>query len=319
MTMRALSAVFSSALLLIAMVSPPTHADESFYDIPAPGKLVDVGGYRLHINCQGYGSPTVILDAGLGDWSTHWTAVQNLLRGTTRVCSYDRAGYGWSDPGPRPRDSKRIVTELHMLLEKAAIEPPYLLAGHSFGGMNMRLYASTYPAEVAGLVLVDSSHPDSLPYERNELGTAPADERSNQLILSYYVEPEERNFPVEAQPSMHDNLLRTKSRVTSRREYRSLGSSVRQVLETPSLGGLPLAVISRGKRQWPAGAEGDLKEAAWQRQQRDLAGLSTLSHTVIASRSGHHIHLDQPELVAAVVREMVVEERQEYAAMTRNW
>lgn len=306
--MRTFPLALSVSLLLAAALSPAL-ADESFYDVPAPGQRVDLGGYKLHINCLGAGSPTVILDAGLGDWSTHWTAVQNLLKTDTRVCSYDRAGYGWSDPGPRPRDSRRIVAELHSLLGKAAIEPPYLLVGHSFGGLNMRLFAVTHAPEVAGLVLVEASHPDSLPYRRNEDGKTPSTSSANQLMVTHYVQPEEKTFPPEAQPAMRDNLLQTKSMVTSRGEYRALAYSVQEVQKAPPLGNLPLAVISRGKRQWPEGADGDAREKAWHDQQIELTKLSSRSRYVTATKSGHHIHLDEPELVADSVRKMVMEER----------
>src|SRR5690242_14406475 len=113
----------------------------------APGKLVDVGGYKLHINCTGTGSPTVILDAGLGGTSLDWSKVQPAVTRFTRVCSYDRAGYGWSESGRGLRTSQQIVTELHLLLSRAKIEGPYVLVGHSAGGMNMRLYAYRYPAD----------------------------------------------------------------------------------------------------------------------------------------------------------------------------
>ncbi len=128
---------------------------------PAPGKLIDVGGYRLHINCTGAGRTTVILDAGLGGSSLDWSRVQPGVATFTRVCSYDRAGYGWSDSGPKPRTSGRIVAELHALLVKAGIPGPYILVGQSFGGLNVRLYAYTYPHEVVGMVLVDASHEDA--------------------------------------------------------------------------------------------------------------------------------------------------------------
>lgn len=314
--MRALSPLLSAALLLGTLAMPAAaRADDSFYDVPAPGERIDLGGYKLHLKCQGEGSPAVVLDAGLGDWSTHWTAVQNLLRADTRVCSYDRAGYGWSDPGPRPRDSARIVTELHLLLQKAGIAPPYILAGHSFGGLNMRLYAGTYPAEVAGLVLVDASHPDSLPYQLEGAGTAPTGSIANRLMVLHRVEPDDAKFPPEAQPAIHDPLLRTKSLVASRNEYRYLAASVRALSKARAIGDIPLAVISRGLRQWPPGAEGDAREAEWQRQQAELVRLSRLGHHDAAARSGHDIHLDQPELVAAAIRAMVKEERDEVAAM----
>src|SRR6185437_3838481 len=108
---------------------------------PAPGKLVDIGGYKLHINCTGTGSPTVILDAGLGGTSLDWSKVQPAVAHFTRVCSYDRAGYGWSESGPGLRTSQQIVKELHLLLAHAQINGPYVLVGHSAGGLNMRLYA----------------------------------------------------------------------------------------------------------------------------------------------------------------------------------
>src|SRR5215203_2729080 len=124
---------------------------------PPPGQMVDVGGYRMHIICVGQGSPTVVLDAGSGGFSAHWVRVQRQVSGTTRVCAYDRAGMGWSEMGPDPRDAKQITSELHTLLGKAGIKGPYVLVGHSLGGVSMQTYAHRYPDEVAGVVLVDSS------------------------------------------------------------------------------------------------------------------------------------------------------------------
>src|SRR5829696_9123890 len=133
---------------------------------PAPGEMVEVGGYRLHINYTGQGSPTVILDGGLGEFSAQWVRVQQEVSGTTRVCAYDRAGMGWSEMGPDPRDARQITSELHTLLGKAGIEGPYVLVGHSFGGMYMQTYAARYPDEVAGVVLVDSStDPDQFSHQ----------------------------------------------------------------------------------------------------------------------------------------------------------
>lgn len=124
---------------------------------PPPGERVDVGGYRLHINCVGQGSPTVVLDSGMGMFSAQWVRVQREVSGTTRVCAYDRAGMGWSEMGPDPRDAKQITSELHTLLGKAGIGGPYVLVGHSLGGISMLTYANRYPDEVAGVVLVDST------------------------------------------------------------------------------------------------------------------------------------------------------------------
>src|SRR5215208_2857619 len=121
---------------------------------PPSGQMVDVGGYSLHINCVGQGSPTVVLEAGSGGFSAHWVRVQREVSGTTRVCAYDRAGMGWSEMSPEPRDAKQITSELHALLEGANIEDPYVLVGHSFGGMYMQSYAAPYPEEFAVSLLV---------------------------------------------------------------------------------------------------------------------------------------------------------------------
>ncbi len=122
---------------------------------PPPGQLIDVGGYKLHIFCMGEGSPTVILDhVGAGN-SAQWALVQPEIAKTTRVCAYDRAGFGWSDPGPAPRDARQNVQELHTLLTNTHIAPPYVLVGHSFGGDVARLYADQYRDQVIGMVLVD--------------------------------------------------------------------------------------------------------------------------------------------------------------------
>src|ERR671912_1474004 len=151
---------FVVALLALAVAGAiyqviATERAERAY--PPPGEMVDVGGHSLHINCVGQGSPTVLLDAGSGGFSAQWVRVQRQVSGTTRVCAYDRAGLGWSEMGPDPRDARQISSELHTLLSEDGIEGPYVLVGHSFGGMYMQTYAARYPDEVAGVALVDSS------------------------------------------------------------------------------------------------------------------------------------------------------------------
>lgn len=141
---------------------------------PAPGRLVDVGGYRLHINCTGVKdgrAPAVILEAAAASWSAFWCLVQPEIARITRVCSYDRAGLGWSDPGPSPRTSQQIADELHRLLTSAAIEPPYILVGHSLGGYHTRLFASRFSEEVAGSFWLT-------PHTKTKLLTSPRETRS---------------------------------------------------------------------------------------------------------------------------------------------
>jgi pimeloyl-ACP methyl ester carboxylesterase len=135
-----------------------TELDKRAY--PPPGQLVDVEGHRLHIACSGSGSPTVILEAAADMMSADWGWVQPEVAKTTRVCAYDRAGMGWSDPGPQPRDAQQITNELHLLLSKANIPGPYVLVGHSAGGLYVRLYADQHPNDVVGMVLLDPGHPD---------------------------------------------------------------------------------------------------------------------------------------------------------------
>jgi len=152
-----------AALVALALVGAiyqtfATAADRRHF--PPPGKLVDVGGHRLHIQCAGEGRPIVVLETGALGFSAAWGWVQPQVAAHTRVCSYDRAGLGWSEPGPEPRDALRIARELRTLLRNAGETPPYVLVGHSFGGLLVRKYADWYPEDVAGLLLLDSSHPD---------------------------------------------------------------------------------------------------------------------------------------------------------------
>src|SRR5688572_31116825 len=121
----------------------------------APGRLVDVGSHRLHLRCDGQGSPPVVFDAALGGSSLSWSLVHPAIARLTHACSYDRAGFGWSEAGPLPRTAGRIADELYALVQRASVRPPYVLVGHSFGGLVMRLLAVRHPADVAGLVLIE--------------------------------------------------------------------------------------------------------------------------------------------------------------------
>ena len=140
---------------------------------PPPGRLVSLGTHRLHVHCSGIGSPSVVFDAALGGSSLSWTYVQPAVAAFTTACTYDRAGFGWSDAGPLPRTAGRIADELHMLLTTAALAPPFVLVGHSFGAFSIRAYAARHPKDVAGLVFVDPAHPeewrDPSPADRERL------------------------------------------------------------------------------------------------------------------------------------------------------
>jgi pimeloyl-ACP methyl ester carboxylesterase len=173
---RALVAV-AGLIAVLALVGASYEAIAAAGDARrylAPGQLVDIGGYRLHIQCVGTGSPTVVLDAGLSGSSLDWNLVQPELGRTTRVCAYDRAGMGWSDPGPQQRTPRQIADELHTLLTNAGIAEPYVLVGHSLAGKNVRLFALQHPDQVAGMVLVDARS------EYVDANTAPAEVQAFQ-------------------------------------------------------------------------------------------------------------------------------------------
>ena len=150
-------------LLILAIVgtiyqTAATEADKK--NFPPPGNLIDVGGFKMHIYCMGEGSPTVILEALSGGFSSFWGWIQPEVAKQVRVCAYDRAGFGWSENDPEPESLQRTVQNLHTLLKNAGIEGPFVLVGHSIGGLYVREYAALYPQEVVGMVLLDSSHPD---------------------------------------------------------------------------------------------------------------------------------------------------------------
>ncbi len=286
--------------------------DASSY--PAPGRLIDVGGYHLHLYCTGTsrpGSPTVILEAGLGDTSLVWSKVQPGVAFFTRVCSYDRAGLGWSDTGSLPRTAGRIVTELHTLLARAGVPGPYVLVGHSIGGLIMQLYAYTYPQQVAGLVLVDSVHED-------ELVRLPGERQANldymkQLSLCQALTPFGigrftgfyngfvAEYPPTVRPAAKAQFSQTRHCQTTYDELAAWDESSAQVRAARHpLGHLPLVVLTHGIS--PLGPQG---EQVWQALQRDLAGLSSDSAHIIATRSGHYILLEQPDLVIAAIKQVL--------------
>ena len=286
---------------------------------PAPGQLVDVGGYKMHIFCTGQGSPTVIMDAGNNDFSVVWVSVQPEVARFTRVCTYDRAGFGWSEPGLQPRTSETMVKELHTLLVNAGVEKPYVLVGHSFGGMNMRLYFHHYPDEVAGMVLVDSAHEEQtirVPALQKAVGLQDGQFHTLASMSSFgllALAPENipnRGYPDKALAQYRAILATTGYFKTASAETESLEESFAEVraARITSLGNLPLIVLSRGL-PYPLSGMSEIEnqqyEQAWQVMQSELAALSSNSKQVIARQSGHYIQLQQPQLVVDAIHEIV--------------
>ncbi len=286
---------------------------------PPPGKLVDVGGHRLHIQCQGDGGPTVVMDAGGGRNSVDWSLVQARVAEFTRVCSYDRAGQGWSDPGPRPVSSQRIVDELDTLLVKAGIEGPYVLVGQSFGGMNVRLYAAQHPDKVVGMVLVDSAHEgwakikDKAPLRgrlveswRMQLyGLNPFLARLGYLRLRNRPNGAGGGLPPEVQPVATALGLKSRAYDWLIGAATSLVESDDQLRAAPPLPDIPLVVLSAHVRHEPWGVLAEHADEFWTMLQADLASsVPNGSHTV-SEHSDHMMHLDDPDLVVDGIRQVV--------------
>jgi pimeloyl-ACP methyl ester carboxylesterase len=281
---------------------------------PPPGRLIDVGGYRLHVFCAGNGSPTVLIDGGAGAWSIHFSHIQAALAGEMRVCTYDRAGLGWSDEGPSPRTSGQMVDELHRLLHEAGVRPPLLLVGHSLGGYNVRIYQHRYPEEVAGLILVDAAHEgqwERLPPEwaagvralvpalraRAEQARSGAISRADVEPGAFTAHaPQWRAAHVAAQlaPKMYLGMAA---------ENDAAFESARQV-PSGRLGALPLVVLT-ARRSFDAfaGSGLDVEPAnrIWLQLQHELAHLSSKTVHLFSERD-HNLPASDPDAVVAAIR-----------------
>jgi len=295
-----------------------TKIDE--YRYPAPGEMVDVGGYSLHLYCtgEGGGAPTLVMDSGLGGTVLDWQLVQPEVAGFARVCTYDRGGAGWSEPGAQPRTSEQFVEELHALLGNAGVQGPYVLVGHSLGGTNMQLYASQYPDEVAGMVLVDSALEDL-----DLLSTTESLQGSPGWIKIYATIGVVRlvnmlgpvGYPFSELPSDSvDEALAISTGTRQLYEYADEVSSLRESFEEQLaapmlLGDKPLIVLTAGPLQLQgmglSQEQMDQLDEAHTRTQAALTQGSQNSEQIIAEDSGHYIHFEQPDLVIDAIRQVV--------------
>lgn len=303
--------------------------------LPPPGKLIDIGGWRLHLNCTGEAraaQPTVILEAGNGDFSVEFGLVQPRVASFARVCSYDRAGTGWSKLGPHPRTMQQTVFELHTLLEKAGVRPPFVLVGQSYGGVLVRLYTATYPTEVAGMVLVDGGRLNPLRFINGKLVSLPETatgkpvppvktanplresdippealaqiEAAARQMSPTANEPPRDKLPAEAQRMRTWALAQVKHYAAHANPFEAeelaLLIADQKKKEYP-LGDIPLIVLTAGREEYGEKAvEEDRKK-----QQAALAKLSRNGKQIIAVNSGHHIQIEDPELVSKAIRDVV--------------
>lgn len=288
-----------------------TEADQRRY--PPPGILVNVGGYKMHLYCMGDGSPTVILDSANMGTVSNWAWIQPEAGKVTRVCAYDRADSGWSDLSPQPNDTRQNAEALHMLLENAGESGPYVLVGHSFGGLYVRMYAEMFPDEVAGMVFIEGTLPDGLKAlgkpdvmpnapDAGMMDATPFISRLGILRLMGFP-PTDPDLPEPQRGELQAYLSSTKLAESLKRQYHLfpvLLDQVRPLYVAESLGDIPVAVI--------LGSEGDGGIAEWQDLFAAQAALSTNHMTIIVDGANHISLVDRQEdakQTSAVILEVV--------------
>jgi pimeloyl-ACP methyl ester carboxylesterase len=310
--LRLLAGVVVAALLLLAAGATyeavVSAGDATRY--PPAGELIDAGGHRLHLNCTGSTTgPTVILDSGLGGSSLDWTLVQAELEKTTAICSYDRAGMGWSEPGPEPRTPSRLAAELNELLTRAHVPGPYVLVGHSLSGKTLRLFAAAHPDLVAGMVLVDArSEVVDRQQSASETAAFAAGLKAQsqqywwagRLGLARLIGASligEANLTDATATELA--VLQTRATAIAATEAEGLRRSADDAaLERVSLGNIPLVVI--------AARDSLANIPHWAEAQKQMLGLSTNSSYVVAE-SSHAVPIEQPGVVVAAVQEVLAE------------
>ncbi len=309
--LRLASALTVTLALLSANIQTLSAEGNNPSEFQRPGQLVDIGTHRLHIYCLGSGKPTVIMDAGLGGLSLEWLPIQAALAEHVKTCVYDRAGYGWSDPGPSPRTSSRIADELFVLLNEAQIEGPYVLVGHSFGGYNMQLFASRYQYATAGLVLVDSSHAEQIErFKKPPISMKLAPTIKGKYVITKFSKPEVQPMMPEELKGVAAELMNSIAmRRAMANEFLYFSQSAAEVQIEGELPDIPLFVLTRGMRVWPEDQRGDMAEQLWLELQSDLAFKGPHHIHMLAEYSGHHVHLDQPQLVIDAITEVVMAAR----------
>ena len=292
--------VVLGACLIVAALSGATYqrlaTRTELAATPPPGHLVDIGGYKLHLWCTGDGAPAVILDTGLGGSSADWGFVQPDVARFTRVCSYDRAGMGYSDPGPSPRTARRIASELAELLVRGGIAGPVVLVGASIAGFDVRVFASDGPERAAGLVLVDASHEDQA-HEVPQMARLVPLLSTIGVLRLFGVSFGQRIESLA--PSVRQFARATSFRAagyqTAADEIMHIRQSASEVRSSRRKLAIPVVVITGGR-----GADEN-----WRQLQRDQASLSERGCLMIAEASGHVVSVDQPEVVVDAIRTVV--------------
>lgn len=336
--------IFASFLLLavaLPIVGASYQAVGEHHDrqlFPQVGHSVKIGSFSLNLNCTGKGRPAIILESGLGMPSIGWTFVQPRIARMARVCSYDRAGYGWSDPGPFPRTSREIARELHALLANGRIPPPYILVGHSFGGFNVRLFNQMYPREVAGVVFVDASQEDAESQMSDAMKAASAKslrqlvrmDSAMGFLIDFGIARAAINRNLEAQ-HIPVQLLRELAYLELQRKYVDAISSERQSFDQSAeeahaagdFGDKPLIVLTAGSAdsEMPGVPQEDANaffEAWVGRLQPKLVDLSTNGSQLVLLNSDHLIPFEQPQAIVDAAKEVIGDLRENRNANGRH-
>ncbi|MFY0529010.1 alpha/beta hydrolase [Archangium gephyra] len=280
-------------LLVTGTVYQAVSAAADERDFPPPGRMVDVGGHRLHLHCLGEGRPTVVLESGANSMSSGWAWVQSEVAKTTRVCAYDRAGNAWSEPGQGPHDAAHVVEQLHTLLANAGESGPLVLVGHSLGGLFVRLYADRYPEQVAGMVLLDASHPDQLERlpgsarKQFELGVKmmalmPALVQVGLVRATGLFDAMGRGLPERAFAEAAAFASTPRHMEAAHDEMLAWDDSAAQVRATRGLGDRPLLVVSAG-----AAAGAPELVPAFQALHREMVSLSSRGEYRLIPEANH--------------------------------
>jgi pimeloyl-ACP methyl ester carboxylesterase len=286
---------------------------------PPPGRLINIGGRRLHLLCAGNVSDhTVVIEAGSGNDVTLWQGILGRVSRFTRVCAYDRAGLGWSDPVSGPRSFDDRARDLHSLLQHADIAGPYILVGHSYGGYVVRRFAVAYPQSVSGIILIDA--PDEVWSFAAEglldAQTIGAQEWRRGLAAQFgllrfgtRLIPDRfdplKGVPDEARGEQMALYLRSSRHFAIADEmaaYKAVPSKERSPYGFGHLGDMPLVVVSRG---WNDPATGDQVYPEWEEAQKRLASLSTNSVHIVAARSGHMIQFTEPGVIVSAIQKLL--------------
>jgi pimeloyl-ACP methyl ester carboxylesterase len=298
-------------LLFLAMLSIWNVVAETHWghQHPVPGDFYSIEGKQMHIVCTGAGAPTVVLESAASARYTQWRKVQPELSQVTRVCSYDRAGHGWSEPRNGPRDAETIARELHGLLDHAAVQRPFIYLGESAGGLYVREYAREFPADIAGVGLIESSSPqqiDELPGFRTSWEEDKRDGRRSLWKDRLRVWSGWERLLGHCRSQARDVDCRPAYVDMDENELTYFEMSSRQAGRLDRFGKVPLLVVT-GEKEIATGrtTEGSAQGAVWDREQETSKSLSPLAWRVIARGSGHIVPVDRPDLVIAEVKRMI--------------